>query len=131
MAARTAPARDSRSGRSPGTVSPERRWSGTRALRAWIRSPLFAHELRDFLLLWVVVKGVNAVTAAQAGLPPFAFRPATEAAALAVECVGVWVFTRRAREHVLLANLGIGLPLFLAPFTVLHLTLGLILAAAA
>ena len=112
-------------------MSPERRWSGTRALRAWIRSPLFAHELRDFLLLWLVVKSANAGTAVHAGLPPLAFRPATEAAALAIECVGFWVFARRAQEHVLLANMGIGVPLLLAPFSALHVALGVLLAAAA
>ena len=107
-----------------------REWRKTQAIRAWLRSPLFVVELRDFLLLWVVVKGANALTALQIGLPALGFRPATEAVALAIECVGLWVFTRRAREHLVLANLGIGLPLFLIPFTTLHLAFGLALAAA-
>lgn len=106
-----------------------RRWSPARAVSAWLTSPLFARQLGDFLLLWIVFKGANAATAVRAGLPPLAFRPGSEAAALGFECLALLVFLRRAREPVLLANLGLGRVTVLLPFAALHAALSLGLAA--
>ncbi|MGH7614296.1 MAG: hypothetical protein ACREMW_09705 [Gemmatimonadales bacterium] len=90
---------------------------------AWVTSPLFARQAVDFTLLWLVLKAANAMTAMKAGLPPLEFRPGVEAGALAFECVALLVFMRRAREDVLLANLGLGVPVVLLPFAVLHILL--------
>lgn len=112
-------------------MSDARRWDPSRAARVWLTGPFFPRQLRDFLLLWTVFKALNVATAIQAGLPPVGFRPATEAAALGFECLGLFVFLRRARELVPAANAGIGLGLLLLPFAMLHVVLGLILAALA
>jgi hypothetical protein len=110
-------------------VSEARRWAAGRAARAWIEGPYFPRQLRDFLLLWMVFKAANVATAVIAGVPPLGLRPATELAALAFECLGLFVFLRRAHETVPTANLGLSLPLVLAPFAVLHTILALLLAA--
>lgn len=112
-------------------MSGARRWHLKRALQAWLASRLFARQLADFLLLWIVFKAANAYTAAAAGLPLLAFRPGTEAVALAFECVALLGFMRRHRETLLLASLGLDLPLVLAPFALLHTFLSLAASALA
>lgn len=109
----------------------EHRWRPGRALRAWLSSPLFARQLADFLLLWLVFKGANGYTAVKAGLSPLGFRPGTEAVALTFECLALLVFMRRHRETLLLASLGLDLPLILLPFALLHTTLSLAVSALA
>ncbi|HMA41988.1 MAG TPA: hypothetical protein VKP10_18125 [Gemmatimonadales bacterium] len=109
--------------------SRENRWQLGRALRAWLSSRLFARQLADFLLLWLVFKGANGFTAIKAGLSPLGFRPGTEAVALTFECLALFVFMRRDRETLLLASLGLDLPLILLPFALLHTTLSLALSA--
>ncbi len=88
-------------------------------------------QLGDFLLLWVVFKAANAATAANAGLALLAFHPWAEAAALGFECVALLAFLRRARESVLMANLGLDVPLVLLPFCLLHVAMSLTVAALA
>jgi hypothetical protein len=112
-------------------VSADRTWSAGRAVRAWLTSRLFARQLIDFLLLWMAFKAVNAGTALNAGLAPLAFRPWAEAAALGFECGALLVFLRGARERVLLANLGLDVPLVLLPFFLLHVAMSLGVAALA
>ena len=109
----------------------QRRWSPARAISAWLTSVLFARQLGDFLLLWLVLKGANAFTAVRAGLPPLAFRPGAEAVALAFECLALLAFQRRNREDLLLASLGLGRPLVLLPFALVHTGLSLATAALA
>lgn len=104
------------------------RWRLDRAARAWLAGPYFPRQLRDFLLIWSVLKTVNTATAIQAGLAPLDFRPMTEFAALGLECLALLVFTSRAREIVPAANLGVSRPLLLLPFVALHAALGLLLA---
>jgi hypothetical protein len=111
--------------------SHENRWQPGRVLRAWLSSRLFARQLVDFLLLWLVFKGANGFTAVRAGLSPLGFRPGTEAVALTFECLALLVFMRRHRETLLLASLGLDLPLILLPFALLHTTLSLALSALA
>jgi hypothetical protein len=110
-------------------VTDQRRWSPTRAISAWLTSLLFARQLGDFLLLWIVFKGANAFTAVRAGLPPLGFRPGAEAIALAFECFALLAFLRRHREDALLASLGVERSLVLLPFALVHV--GLSLASAA
>jgi hypothetical protein len=108
---------------------PETRWHPGRAIRAWISSRLFARQLADFVLLWLVFKGANGFTAVRAGLSPLGFRPGTEAVALAFECAALLVFMRRHRETLLLASLGLDVPVILLPFALLHTTLSLAASA--
>lgn len=108
-----------------------RPWRLGRALRAWLSSRLFARQVADFVLLWLVFKGANGFTAVNAGLSPLGFRPGTEAVALTFECLALLVFMRRQRETLLLASLGLELPLILLPFALLHATLSLGLSALA
>jgi hypothetical protein len=110
-------------------VSARRRWTVRRAAWVWLTGPYFPRQLRDFVLLWAVFKGVNIVTAIRAGVPPLGFRPATEVVALGFECAALLVFARRARELVPAANAGMSVPLLLLPFAVLHTALGLVLTA--
>jgi len=98
------------------------------AVRAWLASPLFSRQAVDFALLWLVLKGANAMAAAQVGLTPLGFRPGAEAGALAFEWFALLVFMRRAREDVLLANLGLGVPVVLLPFALLHILLSAVVA---
>lgn len=98
------------------------------AVRAWLASPLFSRQAVDFVLLWLVLKGANAMSAAKAGLTPLGFRLGVEAGALAFECFALLVFMRRAREDVLLANLGLGVPVVLLPFALLHILLSAFVA---
>ena len=98
------------------------------AVRAWLASSLFSRQAVDFALLWLVLKGANAMSAAKVGLAPLGFRPSVEAGALAFECFALLVFIRRAREDVLLANLGLGVPLVLFPFALLHILLSAVVA---
>jgi hypothetical protein len=109
-------------------VTGQRRWSPARAISAWLTSLLFARQLGDFLLLWIVFKGANAFTAVRAGLPPLGFRPGAEAVAFGFECLALLAFLRRHREDVLLASLGLDRSLVLLPFALVHA--GLSLAAA-
>jgi hypothetical protein len=102
-----------------------------RAIGAWLTSLLFARQLGDFLLLWIVFKGANAFTAVRAGLPPLAFRPGAEGVALALECVAWLAFLRRHREDVLLASLGLDGFLVLLPFALVHAALSLAVATLA
>lgn len=99
------------------------------AVRAWLASPLFSRQAVDFALLWLVLKSANALGAARVGLAPLGFRPGVEAGALAFECFALLVFMRRAREDVLLANLGLGVPVVLLPFALLHILLSVVVAA--
>ena len=108
-----------------------RPWRLDRALRSWLSSRLFARQLVDFLLLWLAFKGANGFTAVRARLSPLGFRPGTEAVALTFECLALLVFMRRHRETLLLASLGLDLPLILLPFALLHTTLSLALSALA
>jgi hypothetical protein len=110
-------------------VTSRRRWSPARAISAWLTSQLFARQLIDFLLLWMVFKGANAFAAMRAGLPLLAFRPGTEAVAFAFECLAFLVFLRHDREDLLLASLGLGRPLVLLPFALVHTGLSLAVAA--
>lgn len=112
-------------------MSAERRWHAGRALDAWLSSRLFARQFVDFVLLWIVFKAGNAYTAHYAGVPLFAFRPGTETAALAFECLALLGFMRRHREDLLLASLGLDLPLVLLPFALVHVSLSLATAALA
>lgn len=113
------------------TGEPSRGFSRERALRAWLSSRLFARQLADFVLLWMVFKGANGFTAVQAGLSPLGFRPGSEAGALTFECLALLVFMRRQRETLLLASLGLDLPLVLLPFALLHTILSLAVSALA
>jgi hypothetical protein len=101
-------------------VTGQRRWSPTRAIGAWLTSQVFARQLGDFLLLWMVFKGANAFTAMTAGLPPLAFRPGAEAGAFALEYLAFLAFLRHDREDLLLASLGLDRPLVLLPFALVH-----------
>jgi hypothetical protein len=112
-------------------VTGQRRWSPARAISAWLTSLLFARQLGDFLLLWIVFKGANAFTALRAGLPPLAFRPGAEAVAFGFECVALLGFLRRHREDALLASLGLERSLLLLPFALVHAGLSLATAALA
>ena len=76
-----------------------------------------------FLVLYVALKLANAGTAFAAELPPFAFRPLSEALACAVELTVLWTFVRRRGEDVFLANLGVSRARLLGPLALLHLIL--------
>ena len=95
---------------------------------SWLKSSLFRAYLRRFLLLWVVGKVANAGTAAVVKLPPLAFRPGTELVICAFELAVLVAFIRRANEDILLGNLGIRLPVALAPLVALHFALSLTLS---
>ena len=95
---------------------------------SWLKSSLFRAYLRRFLLLWVVGKVANAGTAAVIKLPPLAFRPGTELVICAFELAVLVAFIRRANEDILLGNLGIRLPVALAPLVALHFALSLTLS---
>lgn len=100
-------------------------------LTVWLQSALFRAYLRRFLLLWLVGKIANAATAAVVGLPPFAFRPGTELVICGFEVAILTAFIRRAHEDILLGNLGLRLPLALAPLVVVHIALSLALSLVA
>lgn len=95
---------------------------------AWLRSRLFRSYLRRFTLLWIVGKIANAATAAFVNLPPLAFRPGTELVVCAFELAVLVVFIRRAHEDILLGNLGLRLPVVLAPLVLVHVALSLALS---
>jgi hypothetical protein len=97
----------------------------------WLTSRLFRSYLRRFVVLWVAGKVANAGTAAVVGLPPLAFRPATELAVCAIELAILVAFIRRANEDILLGNLGLRLTIALAPLVPVHaaLSAGLALLA--
>ncbi len=97
----------------------------------WLRSRLFRSYLRRFTLLWIAGKIANAVTAAVLKLPPLAFRPGTELVVLAFELAVLVAFIRRAHEDILLGNLGLRLPVALAPLVLVHLALSLALSLVA
>jgi hypothetical protein len=97
-------------------------------LSVLLRSALFRSYLRRFLLLWVVGKIANAATAAVVALPPLAFRPGTELVVCAFELAVLIAFIRRAHEDILLGNLGLRLPVALAPLVLIHLALSLALS---
>jgi hypothetical protein len=97
----------------------------------WLRSRLFRSYLRRFTLLWVVGKIANAATAAAVKLSPLAFRPGTELVVLAFELAVLVAFIRRANEDILLGNLGLRLPVALAPLVLVHLALSLALSLVA
>ena len=97
-------------------------------LTIWLRSALFRSYLRRFLLLWVAGKIANVATAAVVGLPPFAFRPGTELVVCAFELAVLVAFIRRANEDILLGNLGLRLPVALAPLVLVHFALSLALS---
>ena len=96
----------------------------------WLRSRLFRSYLRRFTLLWIAGKIANAATATAAvvNLPPFAFRPGTELVVCAFELAVLVAFIRRAHEDILLGNLGLRLPVVLAPLVLVHVALSLALS---
>jgi len=94
----------------------------------WLTSRLFRSYVYRFWLLWVVGKIANATTAAVVDLPPLAFRPGTELVICAFELAVLIAFIRRAHEDILLGNLGMRLPIALAPLVLLHLVLSLALS---
>lgn len=94
----------------------------------WLRSRLFRSYLRRFTLLWIAGKIANAATAAVAQLPPLAFRPGTELVVCAFELAVLVAFIRRANEDILLGNLGLRLPVALAPLVAVHVALSLALS---
>ena len=79
-------------------------------------------------MLWVVGKIANAVTAVVVKLPPLAFRPGTELVVCAFELAVLVAFIRRTNEDILLGNIGLRLPVALAPLVVVHFTLSLSLS---
>ena len=91
----------------------------------WLRSALFRSYLRRFLLLWIAGKIANAATAAFLKLPPLAFRPGTELVVCAFELAVLVALIRRADEDILLGNLGLRLPVALAPLVLIHFALSL------
>jgi hypothetical protein len=97
----------------------------------WLHAPLFRSYVGAFVLLWLIVKLANAFVAGFVGLPPLAFRPATEIAACAIELLALRAFIRRSNEDILLANLGWPLWVALAPMVPLHAALSLALALVA
>jgi len=97
-------------------------------LSALFRSALFRSYVRRFLVLWIAGKIANAATAAFLKLPPLAFRPGTELVVCAFEVAVLVAFIRRANEDILLGNIGLRLPVALAPLVVLHLALSLALS---
>jgi hypothetical protein len=94
-------------------------------VRLWLSSALFRSYLRRFILLWIAGKIANAGTAAVAELPPLGFRPGTELVVCALELAILVAFIRRANEDILLGNVGLRLPVALAPLVLLHLPLSL------
>ena len=94
----------------------------------WLRSRLFQSYLRRFLVLWIAGKIANTVTASIVKLPPLAFRPGTELIVCAFEVAVLVAFIRRANEDILLGNLGLRLPVALAPLVVVHGALSLVLS---
>jgi hypothetical protein len=101
------------------------RWRVGHAVRVWLTGPYFLWHLRDFVLLWMIFKGINMATAVIAGVSPLGFRPASEVAALGFECLALSVFTLRDQEIVPAANVGVSVPLLLLPFAALHAVLSL------
>jgi hypothetical protein len=97
-------------------------------MQPWLSTALFRSYLRRFTLLWVVGKIANAATAAVVKLPPLAFRPGTELVVCAFELAVLVVFIRRAHEDILLGNLGLRLPVALAPLVLLHFALSFALS---
>jgi hypothetical protein len=101
------------------------RWKRTE-VQAHVRLALF--YLRRFVLLWIAGKIANAATAHVILLPPFAFRPWTEAVTLAFELGVMVIFIRRNNEDVLLGNLGLRVSSAIAPLIVAHFALSAALA---
>ena len=97
----------------------------------WLTSRLFRAYVYRFLLLWIAGKIANAVTAYIVKLPPLAFRPGTEMVICAFELAVLVAFIRRAHEDILLGNLGLRLPVALAPLVFGHFALSLSLSLVA
>lgn len=97
----------------------------------WLRSRLFRSYLLRFTLLWIAGKIANAATASLVELPPFAFRSGTELVICTFELAVLVAFIRRANEDILLGNLGLRLPVALAPLVLVHLALSLALSLSA
>jgi hypothetical protein len=68
------------------------------------------------------------VTAVIAVLPPLAFRPGTELVVCAFELIALRAFIRRTNEDILIGNLGLSLPVALAPLVLVHVALSAALA---
>ena len=102
----------------------------TLTLARWLRSVLFRSYLWDFLLLWLLVKGVNVLVARFSGLPMLAFRSGSEIIACGIELLALREFIRRRDEDILLANLGWPVAAALAPLVLVHIVLSLILSLA-
>jgi hypothetical protein len=98
------------------------------SLSHWLRSALFHAYLRRFVLLWIAGKIANAGTAHLIGIPPLAFRPASEIVTLAFELGVVVIFIKRSNEDILLGNLGLSLPAAVAPLAIVHFILSAALA---
>lgn len=98
------------------------------SLTFWLRSALFHAYLRRFVLLWIAGKIANAATASAIDLPPFGFRPGTEIVTLAFELGVVVIFIKRSNEDILIGNLGLSLPVAVAPLAIVHLILSAALA---
>jgi hypothetical protein len=73
--------------------------------------------------MWVLGKAANALTAAQAGLPPLGFHVLTEVVVCIFELVALATYLRRDNQDILLANLGLSLSAALAPLAALHFVL--------
>lgn len=97
----------------------------------WLTSRLFRSYLYRFCLLWIAGKIANAATAAFLKLPPLAFRPGTELVVCAFEVAVLVAFIRRANEDILLGNIGLRLPVALAPLVFVHFVLSLSLSLVA
>lgn len=97
----------------------------------WLRSALFQAYLRRFVLLWIAGKIANAATARAVGLPPFAFRIATEIVMLGFELGVIVVFIKRANEDILLGNLGLSVARAVAPLALVHFVLSALVAVLA
>ena len=94
----------------------------------WLRTSLFRSYARRFVLLWIAGKIANAATAAYARLPPLDFRLGTEIVICAFELGALVIIIRRAHEDTLLGNLGLSLPVVLAPLVGLHFLLSIAVA---
>lgn len=94
-------------------------------LSVLLRSALFRSYARRFVLLWVVGKIANAATGAVVGLAPLACRPGAELVVCAFQLAVLVAFIRRAHEDILLGNLGLRLPVALAPLVLIHFALSL------
>jgi hypothetical protein len=89
----------------------------------WLTSRLFRSYLAVFPFIWILGKAANAFTAAQAGLPPYGFHFLTEVFVCVLELVVLATYLRRDNQDILLANLGLSLPVALAPLAALHFVL--------